>query len=94
MRRGYYLTITIFFFPQILALQFDKKSSKGPKVGGNDATASLAICAQLQYRIIFNLGIILCNMIFDIRHGTVGDFDFASVENFVEYVMVWEGVIN
>ena len=55
MRRGYYLTITIFFFPQILALQFDKKSSKGPKVGGNDATASLAICAQLQYHYKKNL---------------------------------------
>ena len=33
----------VFFFPQILALQFEK-SSKGPKVGGNDAD-SLATCA-------------------------------------------------
>ena len=65
MRRGYYLSITIFFFPQILALQFDKKSSKGPKVGGNDASASLATCAQLQYHnkklcsIIFSKCILL-----------------------------------
>ena len=65
-------------------------------------TFSFEFSGTITFSLIFitiilctaNLGIILCNMIFDIRHGTVGDFDFASVENFVEYLMVWEGVIN